>query len=126
MCQFLIVNVDGQAAQEQLVLLFISVLIQFPLACMRGMADLEKTSGLAAAIDVTLVGLVAAAAPWTTLDGMPDQVTTFGQVVRTDIVHGNSLSVGLGVLSFAFECQESAFLVAGSLQRPTAAPDGSW
>ena len=93
---------------------------------MRGMADLEKTSGLAAAIDVTLVGLVAAAAPWTTLDGMPDQVTTFGQVVRTDIVHGNSLSVGLGVLSFAFECQESAFLVAGSLQRPTAAPDGSW
>lgn len=119
-CAAILLQVEGPAMQ-QAVLLFISLLIQFPLACMRDMADLEKTSGLAVAIDVTLVGLVAAAAPWQTLEGVPAAHASFWQEVQTDVWNTNSLFVGLGVLSFAFECQEAAFLVAGSLERPTAA-----
>ena len=105
--------------QQQLALLVISLVVQFPLACMRDMADLEKTSGLAVAIDCTIVALVAASSPWIGMHGIKQN--TFLELIQTDTIHASSVFVGLGVLSFAFECQEAAFLVAGSLKKPTVA-----
>ena len=40
-------------------------------------------------------------------------------IASTSVVKTSTLFVGLGVLSFAFVCQHSAFIVAGSLDRPT-------
>lgn len=103
--------------QQQLLLLFVSAAVQLPLACLRDMADLEKTSGLAVAVDCTIVGLVAVCSPWIEMKGMEEN--NILELMQTDVIHPGSLFVGLGVLSFAFECQEAAFLVAGSLEKPT-------
>lgn len=119
-CVSLLLSVDNDLKQ-QFLLLLISVLIQLPLACLRDMADLEKTSGLAVAIDCTIVGLVAYSAPWIDMKGVHAEASGFVQLIGTDTIHSSSLFVGLGVLSFAFECQEAAFLVAGSLEKPTVA-----
>jgi len=104
--------------EQQFVLLLVSLAIQLPLACMRDMADLERMSGLAVAIDLMIVALVAYTSPWTEMKGM--EQNSFIELVEKDTVHASTLFVGLGVLSFAFECQEAAFLVAGSLENPTA------
>ena len=37
-------------------------------------------------------------------------------LLKNDIVHPKTVFVGLGVLSFAFVCQHSAFIIAGSLK----------
>ena len=103
---------------QNFVLLFVSLMVQLPLACMRDMADLEKTSGIAVAIDCALVALVFFYSPWTKMEGMEQD--TLWQMAKTDTVHTSTLFVGLGVLSFAFECQEAVFLVAGSLEKPTS------
>lgn len=107
--------------QQQFVLVLVSMVIQLPLACMRDMADLEKMSAMAVAIDGTIVALIVFSAPWIGMQGL--EQNTVLELVETDIVHTSTLFVGLGVLSFAFECQESAFLIAGSLEKPTV---GRW
>lgn len=38
---------------------------------------------------------------------------------KDNIIHYDTIFVGMGVLSFAFVCQHSAFIIAGSLERPT-------
>ncbi|CAB9518150.1 Putative sodium-coupled neutral amino acid transporter 11 [Seminavis robusta] len=117
-CASMILGVEDETYQ-QFVLLGISLMVHFPLASMRDMADLEKTSGLAVAIDCTIVALVAYSSPWISMQGM--ESNNLLQLIQTDTVHAGTLFVGLGVLSFAFECQEAAFLVAGSLETPTVA-----
>lgn len=105
-----------EPAQRQACLLAVSFCIMFPLSSLRDMADLDKTSRIAVLIDMGLAALVAYAAPW------EETVRESGGWIRLfqkDTVHMDTLFVGLGVLSFAYECQESAFLVAGSLDRPT-------
>jgi sodium-coupled neutral amino acid transporter 11 len=75
------------------------------------MADLAKTSRMNVTFDVLMVLLVLYCAPiqasWETFDW------------RDNIIHYDTVFVGLGVLSFAFVCQHSAFIIAGSLERPT-------
>lgn len=117
-CASMVLGVED-VTKQQIVLLIISLVVQLPLACMRDMADLEKTSGIAVAIDCTIVALVAFSSPWIEMKGM--EQSTLWDLMDTDAVHPGTLFVGLGVLSFAFECQEAAFLVAGSLQKPTVA-----
>jgi hypothetical protein len=48
-----------------------------------------------------------------------ERVGGLSSMLVTDGVHWNTLFVGLGVLSFAFVCQHSAFIIAGSLKQPT-------
>jgi len=96
--------------------------IALPLSCKRDMADLAQTSKLNVFIDTTLVALVAYNAPF--------MQSHAGIVVEADgtvhekhynmWIHTNTIFVGLGVLSFAFVCQHSAFIIAGSLENPTA------
>ena len=37
-------------------------------------------------------------------------------LLKSDVLHPSTVFVGLGVLSFAFVCQHSAFIIAGSLR----------
>ncbi|GKY92560.1 hypothetical protein MPSEU_000226200 [Mayamaea pseudoterrestris] len=106
----------NDATLQNLLLLGVSVCVQLPLACLRDMADLDKASRLSVLIVVMLVGVVAYCAPWQ--ETLVEQ-GGLARLMRQDTIHYDSIFVGLGVLSFAFECQESAFLVAGSLNHPT-------
>jgi solute carrier family 38 (sodium-coupled neutral amino acid transporter), member 11 len=118
-CASLLLGIaPDESLYQELVLLVISLGIQLPLACLRDMADLEKTSGLAVLIDCAIVGLVVWTSPWQ--QGIQAKGGFF-ELAQTDIIHWDSIFVGLGVLSFAFECQEAVFIVAGSLDKPTAA-----
>lgn len=40
-------------------------------------------------------------------------------IASQSIIKGDTVFIGLGILSFAYVCQHSAFIVAGSLERPT-------
>jgi len=82
------------------------------------MADLAFTSRISVLIDGLLVMVVAYKSPlsfqvvvdlWNDQDWMD---TNFW-------MHSSTIFVGLGVLSFAFVCQHSAFIIAESLERPT-------
>lgn len=98
------------------ILIVISLAIMLPLSCKRDMADLAKTSRLNVLIDSTLVALVAYNAP---IRAAAEEAAS--QAVPPNLIfHGDTIFVGLGVLSFAFVCQHSAFIIAGSLENPTA------
>jgi len=101
-CASLLLGVED-ATNQQFTLLVISMLVQFPLATMRDMAELEKTSAAAVAIDLSIVALVAYSSPWADLKGV--QQSSVLELIKTDTIHTSTLFVGLGVLSFAFECQ---------------------
>jgi sodium-coupled neutral amino acid transporter 11 len=75
------------------------------------MADLAKTSRLNVTFDFLMVLLVLYCAP------IAESWQTFEW--RDSIIHYDTIFVGLGVLSFAFVCQHSSFIIAGSLDRPT-------
>lgn len=93
------------------ILFLISLTIIVPLSSQRDMADLAKTSRVNVTFDFIMVLLVLYCAPireaWATFDW------------TKNIVHSETIFVGLGVLSFAFVCQHSAFIIAGSLDQPT-------
>ena len=40
-------------------------------------------------------------------------------IASQSVIKGDTVFIGLGILSFAYVCQHSAFIVAGSLERPT-------
>ena len=76
---------------------------------------MAKTSRINVTFDFIMVLIVLYCAPiresWETFDW------------TKSIVHSETIFVGLGVLSFAFVCQHAAFIIAGSLERPTK---GRW
>ena len=113
------------------ILLIISISIMLPIACKRDMADLAQTSRFNVLVDTLLVGLVAFTSPiWysknsddngdAALDNSNDNTTNDGVVATDWFFRGDTIFVGLGVLSFAYVCQHSAFIIAGSLEKPTA------
>jgi sodium-coupled neutral amino acid transporter 11 len=63
-----------------------------------------------------MVGLVAYVAPISETLAAHGGIHT---ILRTSTLRLETVFVGLGVLSFAFVCQHSAFIIAGSLERPT-------
>lgn len=98
------------------VLVVSSFLVIFPISCQRDMADLAKTSSLSVLFDCIMVAIIACSAPMKT--NVPD-MDSFLHILRTSTIHPSTFFLGLGVLSFAFVCQHSAFIIAGSLQNPT-------
>lgn len=109
---------DEQQAQRRAVLLIVSLAIMVPLSSKRDMADLSFTSRISVIIDTILVGLVLYNAP---ISESLESEGGWGGITKTHAVHVDTMFVGLGVLSFAFVCQHSAFIIAGSLDRPTIA-----
>ena len=98
------------------VLTITSLLIMLPLSCQRDMADLAKTSRASVLFDCAIVGIIAVFAP------VKENIAKEGgfiEVVKMSTIRPNTIFVGLGVLSFAFVCQHSAFIIAGSLAMPT-------
>mmetsp|Transcript_3198 Transcript_3198/g.5025 ORF Transcript_3198/g.5025 Transcript_3198/m.5025 type:complete len:436 (-) Transcript_3198:852-2159(-) len=117
-------DLDDQPLRQGI--LFVSSLIVIvPLSMQRDMADLAKTSKVNCALDILMVLLVVYLSPEENLanhEEIDSSEPFFDQVVtllKTDIIHGSTVFVGLGVLSFAFVCQHSAYIVAGSLETPT-------
>ena len=106
----------GMEEQKRAILLVISLGIMVPLSSQRDMADLAWTSRLSVFIDTAMVGIVVYNAPF--LQSL-EEVGGFSNLVVDDAIHWDTLFVGLGVLSFAFVCQHSAFIIAGSLEKPT-------
>jgi len=105
---------------KRAVLIVVSLAVALPLSCKRDMADLAQTSKLNVFIDTTLVALVAYNAPF--VHGPAPIVDPDGTVHEKHYnmwIHMDTIFVGLGVLSFAFVCQHSAFIIAGSLDNPT-------
>jgi sodium-coupled neutral amino acid transporter 11 len=86
------------------------LLLLFP-PFIQDMADLSITSRINVIFDIIMVMLVLYCAP------IKESWAIFEW--RKSIIHYDTIFVGLGVLSFAFVCQHSAFIIAGSLEKPT-------
>ena len=109
-------------AAKRAILLIVSLSIMVPLSSQRDMADLAKTSRVSVLIDTILVGLVVYSAPIaTSLQALREDNDNapISTILMHDTIRPESIFVGLGVLSFAYVCQQSAFIIAGSLERPT-------
>mmetsp|Transcript_37842 Transcript_37842/g.91772 ORF Transcript_37842/g.91772 Transcript_37842/m.91772 type:complete len:648 (-) Transcript_37842:342-2285(-) len=93
------------------ILFVISITIMVPIASQRDMADLAVTSRMNVVFDLLMVAIVLYCAP------IQESWEVFEW--RESIIHYDTVFVGMGVLSFAFVCQHSAFIIAGSLENPT-------
>jgi solute carrier family 38 (sodium-coupled neutral amino acid transporter), member 11 len=102
---------ETNTSMKRAILFVVSLTFMVPLSAQRDMADLAKTSRLSVACDCIMVGLVAYNAP---RNGPPILET-----IQHSIFEPTTVFIGLGVLSFAFVCQHSAFIIAGSLDQPT-------
>lgn len=111
-----LVIAEDSVLMRRTILLVISLAIILPLSCKRDMADLAQTSRLNVFIDTTLVVLMAYNAP---IRAAAEHVAA-AEHPTSIWIHGDTIFIGLGVLSFAFVCQHSAFIIAGSLENPTA------
>eukprot|EP00815_Leptocylindrus_aporus_P011343 CAMPEP_0116075854 /NCGR_PEP_ID=MMETSP0322-20121206/16882_1 /TAXON_ID=163516 /ORGANISM="Leptocylindrus danicus var. apora, Strain B651" /LENGTH=610 /DNA_ID=CAMNT_0003565991 /DNA_START=100 /DNA_END=1932 /DNA_ORIENTATION=+ len=120
------------------ILFLFSLFIIVPLSMQRDMADLAKTSSISCIFDISIVFLVVYLSPTSNLASFDEAMdpiigptndipqngplsTKVIDLLKDDIVHPKTVFVGLGVLSFAFVCQHSAFIIAGSLKTPTRA-----
>ena len=80
------------------------------------MADLAKTSQVSVLFQCTMVLIVVIFSP------VSESLEKNGgllNIASQSIIKGDTVFIGLGILSFAYVCQHSAFIVAGSLERPT-------
>eukprot|EP00588_Corethron_pennatum_P012332 CAMPEP_0194268456 /NCGR_PEP_ID=MMETSP0169-20130528/2775_1 /TAXON_ID=218684 /ORGANISM="Corethron pennatum, Strain L29A3" /LENGTH=633 /DNA_ID=CAMNT_0039009693 /DNA_START=199 /DNA_END=2100 /DNA_ORIENTATION=+ len=103
---------------RNVILVGTTVLLILPISMKRDMADLAFTSLLSVLGDLLVVAVVAVYAPvGATIEAHGGSLT---EIVRGSVFRPKTIFVGLGVLSFAFVCQHSAFIVARSLERPTA------
>jgi len=98
------------------ILILVVILIMFPISSQRDMADLAKTSNIAVMFDIILVSIVIVYAP---VNAAIEQSGGIYNIISNSIINPKTFFVGVGVLSFAFVCQHSSFIVAGSLSKPT-------
>ena len=80
------------------------------------MADLAKTSKVSVLFQCLMVLVVVIFSPVST---SLENNGGIKHIASNSIINTKTIFIGLGVLSFAFVCQHSAFIVAGSLDRPT-------
>lgn len=66
--------------------------------------------------DILMVLIVAVSSP---VKESIEQSGGITNVMKQSTIHVSTLFIGLGVLSFAFVCQDSSFIIAGSLKRST-------
>lgn len=100
------------------VIMFVSsLLIILPLSMQRDISDLEKTSQFNVILNTCLVALVAGFSP------IKESISTSGgmsQLLSTEkFLDVSTFFIGFGVCSFAFVCQDSSFIIAGSMSKPT-------
>lgn len=98
------------------ILVVSTMAIILPISMQRDMADLAKTSKVSVIFQCAMVAVVVVFSP------VSESIEKNGglvQIAAESVVNWNSIFIGLGVLSFAFVCQHGAFIVAGSLEKPT-------
>jgi len=117
---------------EDTMLTISSLLIILPLSLQRDIAKLAKTSTLSVTIDCIIVLIVVIYSPIQKSLAAAGGLGFFtlgrgggvgsgggGTFISESSATMTSLFSGLGVLSFAFVCQHSAFIIATSLNKPT-------
>eukprot|EP00559_Dactyliosolen_fragilissimus_P002232 CAMPEP_0184858172 /NCGR_PEP_ID=MMETSP0580-20130426/3298_1 /TAXON_ID=1118495 /ORGANISM="Dactyliosolen fragilissimus" /LENGTH=905 /DNA_ID=CAMNT_0027354175 /DNA_START=70 /DNA_END=2787 /DNA_ORIENTATION=+ len=93
-----------------------SMCIILPLSMQRDIANLSKTSTISVIFDCILVVIVAVFSP---VQSSVHNAGGIEHIIEHSQYKPTTFFIGLGVLSFAFVCQHSAFIIAGSLERPT-------
>mmetsp|Transcript_29577 Transcript_29577/g.33767 ORF Transcript_29577/g.33767 Transcript_29577/m.33767 type:complete len:634 (+) Transcript_29577:130-2031(+) len=109
------------------VLFLLSLFVMVPLSAQRDIAKLAKTSRISVVCDIVMVGLLVYLAPIGDMlrrccSSSADDAIDWSAFVSKVVLappKWDTLFVGLGVLSFAFVCQHSGFIIAGSLDNPT-------
>lgn len=96
-----------------------SLVVILPLSMQRDMADLEKTSRLNVFLNLCLVVLVVGYSP--VLESVEAQGGLIQLISQEKLLDIHTFFVGFGVCSFAFVCQDSSFIIAGSMSNPTKA-----
>lgn len=101
--------------EREVVMAVSSAIVILPLAMLRDMSALAITSFLSVTGDAILVVLIIIFSPY------PKSIADNGGLGSVVLNHwvDKRLFIGLGVLSTAMACQHSAFLISGSLDRPT-------
>ncbi|EJK62070.1 hypothetical protein THAOC_17332 [Thalassiosira oceanica] len=93
-----------------------SLLIILPVSMQRDMADLARTSRISVMFNITMVSLIAWHSPSSeTLQEKGGLI----KVLEESTFRPSTCAIGLGVVSFAFSCQHSSLIIAGSLKDPT-------
>mmetsp|Transcript_8801 Transcript_8801/g.17446 ORF Transcript_8801/g.17446 Transcript_8801/m.17446 type:complete len:703 (+) Transcript_8801:247-2355(+) len=104
--------------ESKRVIMFVSSLfVILPLSMQRDMADLEKTSRLNVFLNMCLVALIVGYAPVT--ESVQSQGGVLKILSQESLFDFRTFFVGFGVCSFAFVCQDSSFIIAGSISNPT-------
>ncbi len=83
---------------------------------LQDMANLSATSTISVCFDILMVIIVAVSSP------IRETIESNGGIVnvmKSSTIHVQTFFIGLGVLSFAFVCQDASFIIAGSLKQPT-------
>jgi sodium-coupled neutral amino acid transporter 11 len=97
-------------------LIISSLTVMLPLSLQRDMADLAKTSRFSVLFNIGLVGIIAMYSP--TSESILN-AGGFSSILSHSTVRPGTCFIGLGIISFAFSCQHSALIIAGSLENPT-------
>jgi len=105
------------AVDSNTALVVSSVLVMLPLSLQRDVADLAKTSRVSVLFDVCLVFIIARYSPISeTIEAAGGGIAP---ILSHSIFRPRTCFIGLGILSFAFSCQHSSLIIAGSLHNPT-------
>jgi len=109
-------DVQGVTWRREGVMVLASLFVMVPLSLTRDISELACTSLVSVVADVVLVVIVCANAP---VRQSLDEAGGIEAVLKEHWID-SGLFVGLGVLSTALACQQSSFLIAGTLSNPTA------
>ena len=80
------------------------------------MADLAKTSRICVLFDAFLVAMIAYYSPTSESITANDGLLS---ILYNSTFRPQTAFLGLGIMSFAFSCQHSSLIIAGSLKNPT-------
>ena len=105
-----------QENQRRVFLFCISLCVMVPISSQRDMADLSKTSRMNVLFCTTIACLVAYLSP---LEWSMEQNGGFVEVVSSSVINFGTIFAGIGIFSYTYLVQHSAFIIAGSLQNPT-------
>ena len=105
-----------ESNHRRLFLFIVSLCVMVPISSQRDMADLSKTSRLNVVFCTIIALIVAYLAP------VADSVAENGgivNVVGSSVLNFSTVFAGIGIFSYSYLVQHSAFIIAGSLHNPT-------
>ena len=107
-------SLSGMPGHQCLIVSSLAVIL--PLSLQRDVADLAKTSRISVMFNIALVGIIATFSP---SPESIEQAGGFSNILSQSTFRPGTCFIGLGIISFAFSCQHSSLIIAGSLENPT-------